>query len=53
VRLLRGLALRQPPIVEGAYATVVATQVQLITVLTEQVATLEEQVDDHFPASGR
>ena len=46
--LLRAPALRQPAVVENAYAAVVTTQVRLIAELSTQIDALAEQVDDHF-----
>ena len=48
VELLRAPALRQAPIVDSAYATIVTTQVRLIATLNTEIATLEAQVAEHF-----
>jgi transposase len=48
VQLLRAPALRQPPVVESAYATIVTTQVRVIRTLTSEITTLEGQVAEHF-----
>ncbi|MGB8384845.1 MAG: IS110 family transposase [Dermatophilaceae bacterium] len=47
-QLLRAPALRQPPVVEDAYAAVVTAQIRLVAALTTQIAALGEQVDAHF-----
>ncbi len=44
----RAPGLRQLSTTEGAYATIVRTQVSLITALNEQIATLQTAVDAHF-----
>jgi transposase len=46
--VLRAPGLRQPPVTEGAYATVVAGQVRMLTALNEQVAGLQEVMAEHF-----
>jgi len=46
--VLRAPGLRQLSTTEGAYATIVRTQVSLITALNEQIATLQTAVDEHF-----
>ncbi|MGB8380571.1 MAG: IS110 family transposase [Dermatophilaceae bacterium] len=46
--LLRAPALRQPAVVEDAYAAVVTAQVRLIAALSTQIDVLAAQVDDHF-----
>jgi hypothetical protein len=46
--LLRAPALRQPPVVENAYAASVQALLPLITVLNTQIGLLEGQVGEHF-----
>ena len=46
--ILRAPALRQPPTVEGAYATIVVGQVRIIAALNAQIASLGEVMDEHF-----
>src|SRR6266508_3813897 len=46
--ILRAPALRQPPTVEPAYATVVAGQVRVIAALNAQITGLGEAMDEHF-----
>jgi transposase len=46
--LLQAPALRQPPIVEDAYAASVHALLPLITVLNTQIGQLEGQVGEHF-----
>jgi transposase len=48
VEALHGQYLGQPPVVARAYAATVRTQVAILSVLNEQVTTMEEQVDAHF-----
>lgn len=48
VTVLRAPALHQPPVVESAYAAIVATQVRLIAALNSEIGTLEGQVAEHF-----
>jgi transposase len=45
---LRAPQLRQPPAVQRAYATIVATQVRLIVALTNDIAELEAVVAEGF-----
>ena len=46
--VLRAGALRQPPTVESAYASVVAGQVRIIAALNVQIAGLGEVMGEHF-----
>ena len=46
--MLRAPALRQPPAVESAYASVVAGQVRIIAALNAQIAGLAEVMSEHF-----
>ena len=46
--LLRAPALRQPAVVQRAYATIVTSQVRLITALISDVAELEQVVGEGF-----
>ena len=46
--VLRAPALRQPPVVESAYASVVAGQVRIIAALNAQIAGLGEVMGEHF-----
>jgi hypothetical protein len=46
--ILRAQELRQPPVVERAYATIVASQVRLITAMLADVAQLEVLVGEGF-----
>ncbi|HEY4314336.1 MAG TPA: IS110 family transposase [Actinomycetes bacterium] len=46
--LLRAPALRQPPVVEDAYAASVQALLPLIAVLNTQIGQLEGQVGEHF-----
>lgn len=46
--VLRAPALRQPPAVESAYASVVAGQVRIIAALNAQIAGLGEVMGEHF-----
>ena len=46
--VLRAPGLRQPTTTEAAYAAVVVGQVGMITALNEQIAQLQEVVDEHF-----
>lgn len=46
--VLRAPALRQQPTLEGAYASVVAGQISIITALNEQIAQLQKVVAEHF-----
>jgi len=48
LRLLRAPGLRQAPVLEGAYASVVVGQVGVITALNAQIAQLQEVVGEHF-----
>jgi transposase len=48
VKLVRMPGLRQPPTVQGGYATIVTAQVQLIGLLTNRIATVQQEVADHF-----
>jgi hypothetical protein len=48
VQLLRTPALRQPPLVEQAYASIVRSQVRLITVLNTTIAEAAEVVEARF-----
>ncbi|MGH3327528.1 MAG: IS110 family transposase [Streptomycetales bacterium] len=45
---LRTPQLSQPPVVAGAYAAAVRAQVAILTVLNEQIAVMQEQVEAHF-----
>ena len=45
---LRAPQLTQPPVLAGAYAAVTRSLVAVLTVLAEQITTLEGQVDAHF-----
>ena len=51
--VLRAPALRQPAAVQAAYATIAATQIQLLTALAGQIPTLEEVLAGFWPAPGR
>jgi transposase len=46
--VLRAPALRQPAAVQAAYATIAATQIQLLTTLAGQIPTLEEVLSRDF-----
>ena len=46
--LLRAPALRQPAVVEDAYAAIVSAQVRLIAELSTQIDALAAQLNDHF-----
>ena len=46
--VLRAGALRQPPALESAYATIVASEIRLIALLTRQSGELGEVVAAHF-----
>ncbi len=46
--VLRAPALRQQPTLEGAYSSVVAGQVSIITALNEQIVQLQKVVAEHF-----
>jgi transposase len=46
--VLRAEQLRQPAVIEGAYAAVVTSQVRIITVLNTQIAELEQVVGTYF-----
>lgn len=46
--VLRAPGLRQPPTLEGAYASVVTGYVGVITALNAQIAQLQEVVGQHF-----
>jgi transposase len=46
--VLRTPALRQPAVIEGAYAAIVAGQILLITSLNEQIAGLQVVMAEHF-----
>ena len=46
--ILRAPALRQPPVLDGAYATIVGGQVRIIAALNAQIAGLGEVVGEHF-----
>jgi transposase len=46
--VLRAPALRQPPTVDSAYATIVVGQVRIIAALNAQITGLAEVVDEHF-----
>jgi len=46
--LLRTPGLRQPITIEAAYATVVSTQVKLLTAINEQIAQLKAALTEHF-----
>jgi len=45
---LRAPALRQPPVLDSAYATIVAGQVRIIAALNTQIAGLAEVMGEHF-----
>jgi transposase len=45
---LRTPHLSQPPVVAAAYAATVRAQAAILTVLNTQIATMQEQVNDHF-----
>jgi transposase len=45
---LRGPQLGQPPAITAAYAVTVRSLIAVITVLNEQVKTLQGQVEEHF-----
>jgi hypothetical protein len=46
--VLRAPALRQPPSVQAAYATIAVTQLQLLTALAGQIPALEEVLAQDF-----
>ncbi|HVA61912.1 MAG TPA: IS110 family transposase [Mycobacteriales bacterium] len=46
--VLRAPALRQPPVLDSAYATVVAGQVRIIAALNTQISGLAEVMSEHF-----
>lgn len=46
--VLRAPALRQPPVLDSAYATIVAGQVRIIAALNAQITGLGEVIDEHF-----
>ena len=46
--VLRAVALRQPPAVESAYASVVVGQVRIIAALNAQISGLAEVMGEHF-----
>ncbi len=46
--ILRAPALRQPPVLDSAYATIVGGQVRIIAALNAQIAGLGEVVGEHF-----
>ena len=46
--VLRAEQLRQPAVIEGAYAAVVTSQVRIMTVLNTQIAELEQVVGTYF-----
>jgi hypothetical protein len=46
--VLRAPALRQPPAVQAAYATIAVTQLQLLTALAGQIPALEEVLAQDF-----
>lgn len=46
--VLRAPGLPQQPTLEGAYASVVAGQISIITALNEQIAQLQKVVAEHF-----
>ena len=48
VEALRAEYLGQPPVVATAYAATVRAQVAILTVLNEQVATMQEQIEVNF-----
>jgi hypothetical protein len=48
VKVLRSPALRQPPMVEAAYGSVVSSQLAVVAALTTQIEVLESQVASHF-----
>ena len=48
VDALRARYLGQPKVVAEAYAATVRAQVAILTVLNEQIATMEEQIDTNF-----
>jgi len=47
-QVLRASALRQPPVLDGAYATIVAGQVRIIAALNAQISQLAEVMGEHF-----
>jgi transposase len=46
--VLRAPALRQPPVLGSAYATIVVGQVRIIAALNAQITGLADVVDEHF-----
>jgi transposase len=48
IAALRGEHLAQPPALTAAYAATVRSQIAVITTVSQQVKTLEEQVGAHF-----
>ncbi|MEO7588250.1 MAG: IS110 family transposase [Arachnia sp.] len=48
LKVLRAPALRQPAILQGAYASVVLGQVTIIAALNNQIAGLQEVMAEHF-----
>ena len=46
--MLRAPALRQPPAVQAAYATIAATQIRLLSALAGQIPALEEVLAQGF-----
>jgi transposase len=46
--VLRAPALRQPPVLDSAYATIVAGQVRIIAALNTQITGLAEVMGEHF-----
>ncbi|MQA82220.1 MAG: IS110 family transposase [Streptosporangiales bacterium] len=46
--ILRAPALRQPPVLDSAYATIVVSQVRLIAALNAQITGLGEVMGEHF-----
>jgi transposase len=48
LKLLRAPTLRQPEVVEQAYASIVGAQVQTISLLSEQIAAMQQEVAEHF-----
>ncbi len=47
-QVLRAPALRQPPVLDSAYATIVAGQVRIIAALNTQITGLAEVMGEHF-----
>ncbi len=47
-QVLRAPALRQPPVLDNAYATIVAGQARIIAALNTQISGLAEVMGEHF-----